>query len=532
MNVLFLTQGRTLKLFDDVARAIGRNEESFRAAFYVTDSANYRFHVAERPDFPGAAELLAEWELLEHAAQTTVDPVRLARYEQEFGDPVLWDMVVADRRLYLGKVAVREQDYAARFSHEELLAITQTLLEQLEALFDRLKPDMVVGFICVTAAEYAAHLIARARGIPFLDLRPTRLRNYFYAGEDVQEPSALLEALYQHYRVEGVPASIGSIADKIVSDVRAQHAMYEGVLPPPGKAESRTTDAASLKRDGLLSRVRRILAEERYYRSGPGRFDTHHQDRLSAHWFNRVRRPLRLRAMGRTLARHYVTADKLADMNYAFYPLHKEPEVTMLVYGRPFLNQIEVVRNLARSLPVGMKLLVKEHPGAIGYRAFGYYRKLLEIPNVVLASPTLTSREVLDHARLVTVIGGSIALEAAMIGRPVLVLGRVPFSFLPPSMLKAAGRPDDLAYEIRDLLRDFQPDEEAVRTYVSAVVASSVPIDFYSVLIGRSGVYRPDGQAAAQYDTQIESLARYLRECLAARSAGRAQLDAVAAVTR
>lgn len=496
---------------------MSENDPDFHAGFYVTDSANYRAHCSERPEFPGDAHVLSEWEVLAAASRRTADINRLRQYEREIGDPVLWNMVVADRRLFLGQNAVREQDYATRFGHDELLSVTQTMLENLEDFFDRLQPDMIVGFICVTAAEYAANLIARSRGIPFLNLRPTRLRNYFYAGEDVQEPSAFLEALYREYGENGIPTETQAEAERIVDEVRSEHAMYEGVLPPPAKFDPYARKYTSTLRANALSRIRRVIAEEYYYRLGPGQYDPHHQDRFAARWFHRVRRPVRLRTINRELRDCYATTEQLADMEYAFYPLHKEPEVTMLVYGRPFLNQIEVVRNIARSLPVGMKLVVKEHPGAIGYRSKDYYWKLLAIPNVVLAAPWLTSREVLEHTRLVTVIGGSIALEAAIIGRPVLVLGRVPFAFLPDSMLKHAERPDDLAYEICDLMAGFRSDEEAIVRYVAAVVTSSVPIDFYSVLIGRSGVYRPDGGDTGQYNTQINRLAGYLTTSLQAR---------------
>ena len=60
-----------------------------------------------------------------------------------------------------------------------------------------------------------------------------------------------------------------------------------------------------------------------------------------------------------------------------------------MVYGRAWMNQIEAIRNIARNLPVGMKLLVKEHPAALGYRSVSFYKKVTAIPNVLLVSPGL-----------------------------------------------------------------------------------------------------------------------------------------------
>jgi hypothetical protein len=521
MNLLFLTQGRTLRLFYDTATAMRTATEVGDVGFYVTDSAYFRGFVADRPDFTDDGRVLKEWEVLARAAVRKPDLERLEGYERRLADPVLWNAIVADRRLYLGPGSVREQDYASRFDHETLLAIVQTLIEDLGALFDRLRPDAVVGFICVTAAEYLAHLIARERDIPFLDLRPTRIRNYFYAGESVQEPSLQVEAVYRAYRGRGIPAESRETAMAILASIRERHAMYEGVLPASGGAVTVPKPAAAL-RDGFAVRLSRSLYTTWRDRRGPYRFDTHRQSRVAVHWFQRVRKPLRLRRMDRALRRRYATSETLRHLRYAFFPLHKEPEVTLLVYGRPFLNQIEVVRHIARSLPVGMKLVVKEHPAAIGYRPLGYYLKLLAIPNVVLAAPELTSREVLDRAQLVAIIGGSVGLEAAMLGRPVIAFGRVPFSCLPETMFRTAGAPDALAEEIRVLLDGYRHDEEAILAYVAAVVASSVPVDFYSVLIGRTGVYRPDGAATGEYRVQVARLADYLIACWRARRAATA----------
>jgi len=214
--------------------------------------------------------------------------------------------------------------------------------------------------------------------------------------------------------------------------------------------------------------------------------------------------------MALALERHYVRdLSALGERGYAFFPLHKEPEVTMLVYSRPWLNQIEAVRAVARSLPAGMTLVVKEHPAAIGYRPLRYYKRLLEIPNVRLVAPERTSRDVLSNARLATIIGGSIGLEAMILGIPVIALGNIPFSFLPNSMISMVDNPHELDRKISALLQSYHSREAALEAYVAAVIASSVPVDFYSVLLGRRATFRPD-QKADEYSAQIQRLADYI----------------------
>jgi hypothetical protein len=215
--------------------------------------------------------------------------------------------------------------------------------------------------------------------------------------------------------------------------------------------------------------------------------------------------PVRTRLLSSTLGRRYVTPAQLESLEYVFFPLHKEPEVTLLVYSRPYMNQIEVVRNLARSLPVGMKLVVKEHPAGVGYHPLGYYRKLLAIPGVLLAPPGMKSRVLIERARLIAIISGSIGLEALMMKKPVIHFGRIPFGVMPDTMIRYISDPDRLAWDIRELLVNHRHDEQALMIYIAAVMKTSIPIDFYSVLLERSGVYRPDSAMDGR-ETKIRNI--------------------------
>ncbi len=229
---------------------------------------------------------------------------------------------------------------------------------------------------------------------------------------------------------------------------------------------------------------------------------------------------MRARSMERHLNDLYLYSKDLPGLNYAFFPLHDEPEVNLCVYSKPYLNQIEAVRLFSHNLPVGMKLVVKEHPWTIGKRPLSYYQKLLEIPNVVLADPRVQSRELVNNARIVTLIAGSIGLEALIVRKPVVLLGQTPFSFLPSKMIRYADNPERLGHEIRDLLEHYECDEKALLCYVSAVIRDSVQIDFYTRLLGRTGVYSPDkpenGQETEdqEFDEQIKLTADYLKRRL------------------
>jgi hypothetical protein len=502
MNVLCLTQARSLDLFHGLVRALGARGEVGRAGYYVADRAYYRQFLAAHPGLESEATVAAEWDVMARAARGTPDLGRLRALEGRLGDPALWSALLADRRVSLGRNATFRQEYRPRYDHDRMLRVLEETAAALERLFDDVRPDAVVSFICVTVGDYLGYLIARARGVPFLNLRPTRIANYVHYADTVHEPSARITATYRARRARRTSDAWQGRAAEYIARVRTGDARYEGVLEP----------AAAAPRAGLVARAARLAGAlgARYGADA----DTHHDpEYLRALWHSKVVGPLR-----RARARRLSTRGGRPDRPYALFPLHTEPEVTLLVYSPACRNQIEVVRNLARSLPIGMEVRVKEHPAALGKRPLSYYRSLLEIPNVRLVDPTLPSRPLVEGAELVATVAGSIGLEAAFRKRPVLLFGHAPYEILPPAMVRRVADPDAAPVDVHDLLATHAHDETALEDYVAAVMAESAPVDLYSRLLRRPDAYSARGRTASQEaerEADLGTLAEYTLRGLA-----------------
>lgn len=516
MNTIVFTQSGSLDVFFNLMRIMAELMPVEKKGLYVADSSFFKTFKRNYPEIESDSFcLLREWDIIRESKHITPDMPLLRRYEKEIGRPFLWNALVADRRIYFGKRCAYNQDYRPRFSHERMLSILQTGLRRMEAFFEQVQPDFIVSFHCVTIGEYLSYLFAQSRNIPILNLRPTRIRNYFYAGESVMEPSDYLRATYEDLLKGGMAPSLRGQAAEYLREVRQTHALYEGVVPPSNKPPAAVRSKGKSPGSSRVGKVAALLAREYQHRFGEYRDDNHVCGAIGPLVGHRIVRPCRAWWLEKRLGGLYVKSEDLPLLNYAFFPLHTEPEVTLSVYSKAYLNQIEAVRLLSHNLPVGMKLVVKEHPWSIGKRPLSYYRKLLEIPNVMLAHPSMKSRELISHCQLVTVIAGSIGFEGLMLNKPVIVLGGAPFSFLPLSMIRYISNPNLLGHQIRDLLESYQFNEEALLCYIAAVMSSSVRVDFYSRLIGRQGVYREDlhtqnGDEDKERKIQIERLAKYL----------------------
>jgi len=126
---------------------------------------------------------------------------------------------------------------------------------------------------------------------------------------------------------------------------------------------------------------------------------------------------------------------KTIDLNshFVYYPLQHEPERSIL-YGAPYwTNQLEVIRHLAKSLPVGYKLYVKEHFSMRieAWRERTFYKEILDMPNVELIHPSVKPEILIKNCSIVASITGTSALESAFYKKPSIVFADVIYSYLP-----------------------------------------------------------------------------------------------------
>ena len=503
MNVLFATQSESLPLFHALHMSLAPRLPIDRSGFLVADSFAYQRWLQETPDFEDANTIvLKEWQVTARH-NGTPDLSKLARYERTLGGSAgLFGAIVADRRLLMGKDCTYSQDYRRRFTDDELLCILQRGVEEMERVFDELNPSLLIGFICVTMLDYLAYLFARSRGVKVLNLRPTRIADRVTFGSLLNDPDPALVAAYE--RIQGGGQCDLEPSREVLKRTREEHARYEGVVRP-----SEQPGLAVTVRDSVPATAARVLSNYRRYRSGPAKDDNHVPDPLRALLFAAVVNPLRARRTRRFLSPRFLPETALPKTRYAFFPLHTEPEVSLLVYGRPFLNQIEVIRALALSLPADTVLVVKEHPWMVGKRTLSAYKKILEIPRVRLVRPSLDARVLIQNAALVAVITGSIALEAAILGKPVVTFGDCPYNLLPETMVRRIADVRHLPSAIAGLLENYALDERALESYVAAVFQTSASVNLYSVLLKKQKVH---AERSSIYSDEIERLAQYVME--------------------
>lgn len=511
LRLIFSTQSGGLQVFWNLHQALAGETTLGRCGFMVTNRYEYPFFLKGNPGFEsGCQSVIKEWDILETARRMSrPDREVIARWEKEIGDPTLWHALIMDRRLGYGLRAQFRQFYKPAYSHEAQLCILQAAIERLAAHMDEVRPHAVVGLVPVSLYDYLHYLLCRQRGIPYFYLHLSRIRNYVSLFTDPFELSPHVADVFR--RLTTAPSvadrEIIAFAETIRLQVRNGTLTYEGSIKKREKGGME-------EKPSRVSLMRRLPAMLRRAWLALTLREPHYPSFLEAVFYRDVIRPWRRHLTRFTFdVKNEDEFIREHEGRYAVFPLNTEPEAAILTFARPYRNQIETARNIAASLPVSWKLLVKEHPYAWGYRNANYYRKLREIPNVALAGPNADTGRLIDSARLVFLTYGTIGLEALIKGKPLVVFNRAPYGVFPQEMVRYAGHPWRLAEEVQDLLARHTQDDGKVTAFIAAHVATGIPLNLYTELLGKGG--RETHGMGRTVDEQYGDLAQYLKRRVA-----------------
>lgn len=126
------------------------------------------------------------------------------------------------------------------------------------------------------------------------------------------------------------------------------------------------------------------------------------------------------------------------DLNrkFIYFGLHVQPELTTNALGGRYVNQFLAIQLIARSLPDGVMLYVKEHPNMLKARDPSgrfreFYAMISELKNVAMVSPKLDTFDLIQKSLAVATITGTLGWEAVFQGKPALVFGNAFYKYCP-----------------------------------------------------------------------------------------------------
>ncbi|TAK13451.1 MAG: hypothetical protein EPO32_05140 [Anaerolineae bacterium] len=232
MRIFFTCVGSSLQIFHRLAAELAALTPLESVSYSVSDRHYIERYLAQHGPLTETGEVIREWNLVIRGRARRVTPEELAAWEARLGIPSLWPAIVSDRRTYHGRLVKVRQDYAPYLTLAEMQGIMVETLETYWGLFERQRPDVVIGFTAAFFEVIPIFWVARAHGIPYLNMRSTKIANYVRLTSDPLERSdPHLEAHLARLGKRPDPAlSEVAKAREFLEKARSKRVTYEGGL--------------------------------------------------------------------------------------------------------------------------------------------------------------------------------------------------------------------------------------------------------------------------------------------------------------
>jgi len=295
-----------------------------------------------------------------------------------------------------------------KFSGDEILSILEQECKLFESIIDQVKPDFVIMSAILYHNDQIFSEICKSKGIKVLILDTTNVG-------------------YRWVIIDGTTNFVLKHDDtNITKSFQELQDYLKGFSPAKQVIE--------FKKTFQISKWNYFKAALKFLFSNNTNVNTHYS------YYGRTKFRVVFKMLIYTLKKRYrefcirlLTRQMDDSCRFIYFPLHTEQERALLIAAPFYTNQLEIIMHIAKSLPIGYKLVVKDHPLSVfrGWRSVSTYKAIMQLPNVILLHHSVNSNEIIKKCSLVITISGSSGLEAAFYGKPSIVFVNTTYSSLP-----------------------------------------------------------------------------------------------------
>jgi hypothetical protein len=342
--------------------------------------------------------------------------------------------------------------FLGRYSYAKRLEILGKEISFWRRLMEEYSPAAAVNELVAIEISEVLLIECRARGIRYLAGMHCVFDEYFYW---LKNPMTLSGAYLPH--VEPGPSSL-ELARKYVRDLRERDYKPFYVKNLSARRSLRPLAIGAVK---LLGWKLRKAASAI---SGGFQYEVYDDEYAK-----------RVAVYVKSLYRRY---DSLGDLpagaEVIYFPLHQEPEATLNYMSEFYSNQAATIENILKCLGEGQVLVVKEHPVDKGSLLRSKFWRLRRGCSGLYFLPAeVHGREVLAAAHRVVTLASTAGWEAALIGKPVYVLGETFYDrsevATPVSDFRA------LKIALRTRPGSASPDTQSIERFIASMAEQSYP---------------------------------------------------------
>jgi len=368
----------------------------------------------------------------------------------------LWTLAYNERLFY------QFNDYY-KFTDDQIMSILEQECKLFEKILDETKPDFLIMLDTNMHHNHLFYEISKKRGIKPMLLVATRLARRWTISSNADN-------------VDFIPQKLEySKTNKSFDDLRNYLKSFD-TFKLATQVESRFLSSNT----SLIKAALTFL-----FQNGSADTKTHYS------YYGRSKLKVLIKSVLNILKTKYRESfiDKNLvqkinfDSRFVYFPLHQEPERSLLLTAPFYTNQLEVITNIVKSLPVGYKLFVKEHPAMKSreWRKISFYKQLMALPNVVLVHPSVKPDDLMRNCSLVIAISGTASFEAAFHQKPSIIMSDTSFSIL--SSVHRLKSIEELPRIIRNSLESNITDPSELNKYVEILLQNTFELDYHKLTL-------------------------------------------------
>ncbi len=324
----------------------------------------------------------------------------------------------------------------------ELFRILRRFFQFADDMVETTAPDLLLAYEWEKPWRSTVWMAAASRGIPCVAVRRSKLNadHYYWSTDRTLFNTAAREAAIANGKAQ---ASLSSAAVDYMRKFREAPKTVKYVQAKWLQQSQKTWLSWHLQ----------------FARSAAAQFLRFVTGRAKRKWLLRKLVSYNMRTFLQwRQQRHFRSFEEseLRDIQYVYFPMHKETDLPLVFQAPRWHDQRNTIQFLAGALPSGYRLLVREHRFNIGRRPAGYYRNLMQLPNVVLVDAFGSQFRYINNADLVVTENGTSGWEGLLLGRNVLTLSRT--SYDGAGLAVKVDDKDRLGAAILNALRRPHPD--------------------------------------------------------------------------
>ncbi|MDC0225489.1 hypothetical protein OAK61_01680 [Gammaproteobacteria bacterium] len=329
--------------------------------------------------------------------------------ESDLGISFFWEDMKVDRWIR----AKNDTEFSVQYLNHAFTVFNQ--------LYEDFRP--VFGFGESTMAIYRfAHHIFDRDGLPYIGPMSNRYTDRFHFEENWYWSWDRCLKYYNDYLENGIPENIKDHTEELYQELAVR-----GTKPVAFEnfKKSNQPGYVTFRKENIL-RIFQILNSLRGLKSDYFKNNIRYSI-IENSFFKKVIRVLK-NYYDHFSYLKFVKEEIIDGQPYGIYFLHYQPEYTVDSLGKFYHDQVNLISNIASSLPAGQILYVKEHPGMVGLRNKEYYKDITRHSNVILLHHNIDSLELIRGAKIVFSIVGTVGLEATFNNVPAIMFGQYAFS--------------------------------------------------------------------------------------------------------